>query len=114
MKSVVVSDLHLGSKYALSEDFAKFVRGLEPGAELILNGDSVDKRHKVLSARDIAVLDLLKSESESRKIVWVRGNHDEGFDLGECGLHVEPVSYSIGKRLYITHGYDFDNIMPKN
>ncbi len=113
MNYTIVSDLHLGSKYCYYEEFTKFLKELPDGA-LMLNGDVVSYWHKILPASHENVLNLLAEESLKRKVIWVRGNHDAMYELKNKG-NIEFVNeYAIGKRLFISHGYDFDNVMPYN
>lgn len=108
----IVSDIHLGSQHCLASEFKAFAAGLPPGATLVLNGDTIDRVHDKLPPEHEEVLDLLRKESLKRKIVWVRGNHDDDYVMPEPGAIEFAKSFSIGKRLHVSHGYDFDNVMP--
>ncbi|MBN2302602.1 MAG: UDP-2,3-diacylglucosamine diphosphatase [Lentisphaerae bacterium] len=110
----VISDVHLGSRYFLRDRFGPFVEQLPAGVTLVLNGDTIDRPKRRLSAEDKVVLDMLISQSLVRRIVWVYGNHDKDCRLERTG-NIEFVHhFEIGKRLFIAHGHDFDNIMPRN
>ena len=110
--TIIVSDLHLGSRYCHCEDFIRFLNGLPAGATLVLNGDTVDRRHAGLPAKHQEVLDRLRAESLKRRVVWVRGNHDEGYRIEDPQrIEVAP-DFSVGKDLYMSHGFYFDRIMP--
>jgi UDP-2,3-diacylglucosamine pyrophosphatase LpxH len=115
MQTVVVSDVHLGSPHCRSEDFIRFVRSLPTDATLVLNGDTVhthDSRHYPQKHQE--ALDMLKTESLKRRVVWVRGNHDESYVM-EASEKIEFVPhYHIEKDLFMAHGNDFDNVMPYN
>jgi len=65
-----------------------------------------------LPPRHQAALDRLRAESQRRRIVWVRGNHDERYVLPDPGRIEFVPFFEIGRRLFVSHGYDFDNIMP--
>ena len=112
MKAVIVSDVHIGSKHSLAPLFLEFVRRLPPEVMLILNGDTMHVRHWRPRVPEPEALALLRAESFRRPVVWVYGNHDEGYKLPDPGKIEFRPSYSIGKRLFISHGYDFDNVMP--
>lgn len=114
METIVVSDVHIGSKYFLRDRFLQFLRGLPPEATLVLNGDVMDAVHRPVSAPDRPALNRLREESFRRRVVWVYGNHDEGFRLDDPGRIEFQPSFSIGKRLFAAHGYDFDNVMPRH
>ena len=114
MNTFVISDVHLGSYYCLHASFIRFLEDLPPGATLLLNGDIVDRWHGELVGEHRRALGLLLEQSRQRSVVWVRGNHDEQFSVADP-VNVEfTSSYSLGKRLYISHGYDFDNVMPRH
>ena len=115
MEAYIISDLHLGSKYSRYREFLDFVRGLPQDAALILNGDVVNHRIKPKYDWDEqkGVLDFLREESEKRQIIWIRGNNDRKYELkNPCKIEFCN-EYSIGKRLYITHGHKFDRLMPR-
>jgi UDP-2,3-diacylglucosamine pyrophosphatase LpxH len=113
-RAIVVSDLHIGLPYFRHQKFAHFLRSLEPDTPLILNGDVIDDPRRELEGEAAQVLDLLCSESYVRKVFWVRGNHDDGIQLGNPGEIRFCRHLEIGKRLLIVHGDDFDDIMPKS
>jgi len=114
MNTIIISDVHLGSKYFLCEEFRSFLDSVPAGSTLVLNGDTVDYWHRTLPDKHREMLDLLKKVSLKTSVIWVRGNHDECYVLDEpAGIEIRPC-YNLGKRLFISHGYDFDNIMPKH
>lgn len=115
MNAYIVSDIHIGSRFGLMDAFIAFVNGLPPEATLILNGDVVDRWHGALAGRHLDALNAIRAAAARRPVVWVRGNHDEQFDAGPTpGLVIEEKGHAIAKRLYVAHGNDFDNIMPRN
>lgn len=112
MTTIIASDVHIGSGFFLAEPFAAFLRGLPPDARLVLNGDTVDYRHTGANCEREAALDLLRAESRRREVVWVYGNHDDGYVM-ESPAHIRFVShFAIDHRLCVAHGHDFDNVMP--
>jgi UDP-2,3-diacylglucosamine pyrophosphatase LpxH len=114
MKAIVISDLHIGSPYFQFGIFERFIEKLPIDYELIMNGDIVDSPYAKMEVSDRKVLDLLKEISCRQKVVWLRGNHDNGYVPKNFGNTIFTSSYSIGKRLLITHGDDFDDIMPRS
>jgi DNA polymerase II small subunit/DNA polymerase delta subunit B len=48
MNAIVVSDLHIGSRFFLHHDFENFLRNIPEDCELILNGDIIDDPNKKL------------------------------------------------------------------
>ncbi len=109
---LVVSDLHLGSRYCLREAFVACLERLPPGMALVLNGDIVDRVHERLPAVDAAVLDRLREEACRREIVWIYGNHDAGFLIDSPGNIRFVNELVIDRKLYVAHGHGFDNVMP--
>jgi UDP-2,3-diacylglucosamine pyrophosphatase LpxH len=114
MNATIVSDLHIGSDYFLYDDFEHFLRSISEDQELILNGDIIDNPYEKLKPPHQRILDLIEMRSYHQKVVWVRGNHDNGY-VPKGFEKVEFTRlYNLGHRLLIAHGDDFDEIMPKN
>jgi len=114
MHTIVISDVHLGSKHCLCEQFLEFMRCIPAGSTLVLNGDTVNRRHKHLSGAHLEVLDLLKRESFSRRVIWLPGNHDRHYRFDDSGNIEFRTSYSIGKSLLVAHGHSFESVMSYN
>jgi len=110
--ALIVSDIHLGSRYCRVAEFLRFMDDLPPGADLVLNGDVVDRWHHAIPDEHKPVLEAIRRESLNRRVVWVRGNHDDGFVLKDPRKVEFADSYELGSRLFASHGYDFDNVMP--
>ncbi len=114
MNAIIVSDLHIGSRYFFYHEFERFLRDIPQDHELILNGDIIDNPYAKLIRPHQGILDLIKQFSYRQRVVWIMGNHDNGYipqGLGKVhfkNLHV------LKQRLLITHGDDFDDIMPRN
>jgi len=114
MNAIVVSDLHIGSRFFLHHDFENFLSNIPEDCELILNGDIIDDPNKNLQPSQQRVLHLIEQISRRQKVIWVRGNHDNGYACnGFKHIHFKTY-YSIENRLLINHGYDFDEIMPRS
>ncbi len=112
MKFFVVSDIHLGNAHCHRDAFLGFLAGLPQDAELILNGDIIDRWHADGADGHVEVLDQLREESRRRTVIWIRGNHDETYVMEDPAEITFRTSYAVGKRLFIAHGHDFDNVMP--
>jgi UDP-2,3-diacylglucosamine pyrophosphatase LpxH len=112
--AIIVSDLHLGSRYFLRQGFERFIRRISDEYEIILNGDIIDNPYEKLKTSHQRVLNHLKQVSYRQKVVWVRGNHDNGYVPKKFGDVLFRRVYSLGSRLLIVHGDDFDQIMPRN
>jgi UDP-2,3-diacylglucosamine pyrophosphatase LpxH len=114
MNSIIISDLHIGSPYFFGESFERFFRELPEDHELVLNGDIIDNPYTKLNPSEQHILDLIKQFSFRQKVVWIRGNHDNGYLPIQFGkVHFKRL-HAVEHRLLITHGDDFDDIMPKN
>jgi len=112
MNAIVVSDLHMGSRYFHAGAFEDFLKKLPQDHELIMNGDVIDQPYMQISPSHQEILDRIKQISYAQKVVWVRGNHENGYmppNLGEIEFQRR---YNLDNRLLITHGDDFDTIMP--
>ena len=82
--------------------------------ELILNGDVIDDPNQNLCPDHQRILNLIDQVSRRQQVVWLRGNHDNGyFPKGFKHIHFKT-RYTIENRLLISHGYDFDGIMPRS
>jgi len=114
MNAIIVSDLHIGSRYFLHQYFERFLRSISEDHELILNGDIIDNPYAKLKSAHQRILDLIEQISYRQRVVWVQGNHDISYiPRGFGKVHFKRL-YAIEHRLLIAHGHDFDEIMPKN
>ena len=114
MNAIIISDLHIGSKYFLYQDFECFLNTISEDAEFIMNGDVIENPYAKLRPADQQILNRFEQMSYQQKVVWVRGNHDNGYipqNLGQ--IQIKPY-HSIQKRVFITHGDFFDKIMPQS
>ena len=107
MKRIIISDLHIGSKYYKGELLIEFLREIEYD-ELILAGDIIDFIRVPLfneRAKKIA-----ESIDFSKKIIYIVGNHDTplrgllGFDIFGMKF-VDKYEFEEGCRKFrIEHG----------
>jgi UDP-2,3-diacylglucosamine pyrophosphatase LpxH len=114
MNVIIVSDLHIGSRYFQFGIFERFLEELPADHELIMNGDIIDSPYVKMQKADQRILDKIEEISYGRKVVWIRGNHDNGYVPKSFGKVIFKSSFRIDKRLLITHGDDFDDIMPRS
>jgi UDP-2,3-diacylglucosamine pyrophosphatase LpxH len=114
MKAIVVSDLHIGSRYFQSGIFERFLEELPSDHELILNGDIIDSPYVKMATSDQRILDTIERLSHRQKVIWIRGNHENGYVPASFGKTVFKSSHTIANRLLIAHGDDFDDIMPRS
>jgi len=79
-QSIIVSDLHLGTKDSKCDEFLEFL-DTHKTHQLILNGDIIDgwaiNRGGKWRKEHTKVLGKLLRLSNDIQIIWIRGNHDE-------------------------------------
>ena len=114
MKAIIVSDLHISSPYFLRENFMQFIQNIPQAYEFILNGDIIDNPYDKMKPADQHILDCFGEMSLRQKVVWVRGNHDNGYVPDNLGKIQIKQHHALQKRLFITHGDFFDEVMPRS
>jgi UDP-2,3-diacylglucosamine pyrophosphatase LpxH len=114
MNAIVVSDLHIGSRYFLNEIFERFLTGIPQDCDLILNGDVIDNVYMKLPPAHQKILDLIEQISYRQKVVWVRGNHDNGYIPEGFGKVDFKNLHVIEQRVLFAHGDYFDGVMPRS
>ncbi|MCF7853832.1 MAG: metallophosphoesterase family protein [Candidatus Pacebacteria bacterium] len=112
-KLAIISDVHIGSPFLLRHKFLAFLNALPRNGTLILNGDTIDNPYQDLSSEDRAVLERLAERSHEINIIWIEGNHDQDYRPGHPGDMSFVKEYTVeDKRLLVSHGSYFDNVMP--
>ena len=114
MKAIIVSDLHIGSRYFSRENFKQFLQNIPQDHEFILNGDIINNSYGKMKSADQQLLDRFGEMSLRQKVVWVRGNHDNGYIPDNLGKIQIKQHHALGKRLFVTHGDFFDEVMPRS
>ena len=114
-RTVILSDLHLGSKSSRSKDIIDFLETIECD-NLILNGDIIDgwalsRGSKWKDSHTKVVRKILKIAEKGTDVIWIRGNHDDFLDtymnisLGNITVQKDLIYKGKDKRLYyIFHG----------
>ncbi len=75
MKTVIISDIHLGSKNCQASWLLRFLG--TNFDRLIVNGDTINNLNlKKLKDSHWAVLDRLREIGLQRELIMIRGNHD--------------------------------------
>lgn len=122
-RTIILSDLHLGSKYSRPNEVVKFLSN-NVAQTLILNGDIIDgwalKRGDMWTTEHMKCVRKLMKKSKNSKIYWIRGNHDDflsdfiPFKLGNIRIR-EKIEYTglNGKKYIILHGDIFDVFVTK-
>jgi len=123
MRTVIVSDLHLGARNSRTDLLGELLRS--PFERLILNGDTVDCPDPGrFRSCDWQVIELLRRVARDRELVVLRGNHDEmsGPDNDRGTIRfvsrlldtpvVDEFPLEVGRRRYLViHGHRFDSTM---
>lgn len=122
VRTLFISDIHLGSKIAKAQYLIEFLRVYE--AETIyLVGDIVDgwrlRRtwHWPQSHNDV-VQKLLRKARKGARVIYIAGNHDEflrefqgvhfgGIEVADQAIHVA----ADGRRYLVIHGDQFDAVV---
>lgn len=120
-KTIILSDLHLGSPYCQLEKIIEFLNSTT-SETLILNGDFIDgwslARKGGWTNRCTRVIRIIlrKIEEEDTRVVYVRGNHDDFMDtmlpLAFSNIEmVRELEYDTKEGKYlIVHGDGFDSV----
>ena len=121
VRSIFLSDIHLGTRACQAERLLAFLRAYD--AEYVyLLGDIIDfwslERGIYWPAlHNTFVQKMLKRARHEVKVVLVPGNHDEalreyvGSDFGDISVVRETIHTSAdGRRYFLMHGDDFDQI----
>jgi UDP-2,3-diacylglucosamine pyrophosphatase LpxH len=124
VRSLFVSDLHLGSRSCRGDRFADFLRHYRADT-IYLVGDIVDgwrlRAHWYWpSTHSDVLVQLLSAANAGSRIVYIPGNHD-AFLRDYCGVHfagIEVVDQAIhagadGRRYLVVHGDHFDRMMER-
>lgn len=119
MKTIIISDLHLGSDICQAKELESFLDHIEKRCDrLILNGDvfdSIDFRR--LKKHHWNVLSQLRRVSDKIEVIWVCGNHDGTAEIVSHLLGITVVDeYQFetdGKKVLVLHGHIFDQFITK-
>jgi len=122
VRTVILSDVHLGTSESKAAEVNHFLRHVRC-EKLILNGDIIDgwalrrgakwrKRH----SRFIRTV-LKKMEKDDTEVIYLRGNHDDILErflplaFGKLRFVKEHIhSGADGKRYLVVHGDGFDSV----
>jgi UDP-2,3-diacylglucosamine pyrophosphatase LpxH len=121
-RSVVISDVHLGTKMSQASSLLAFLKTFECDS-LYLVGDIIDGwslKHRFYwpQEHNDVIQKLLRKARKGTRIVYLPGNHDEflrGFgdqDLGNIQVIDSCVHTGVdGKRYQVMHGDQFDVVI---
>ena len=122
VRTLIMSDIHLGSKDSKSDEAANFLKNFSC-EHLVLNGDIIDgwalqRGSKWLKQHTRFVRTVLKKlEKDATRVTYLRGNHDEVLErvlpmaLGGISIVKEHILEALnGKKYLIVHGDGFDSV----
>ncbi len=120
--AIWISDIHLGTKGCQAETLLDFLRETEC-EYLYLVGDIVDGWRLKRSwywpqAHNDVVQKVLRKARKGTKVVFIPGNHDEGFrnfldhEFGHVSIIGEAIhTMKDGRRFLVIHGDKFDVVV---
>jgi UDP-2,3-diacylglucosamine pyrophosphatase LpxH len=121
-RSIWISDIHLGTKGCQADLLLEFLRETE-SENLYLVGDIIDgwrltKAWYWPQAHNDVVQKVLRKARKGTNVVYVPGNHDEGFrqfrgvEFGHINIMDEAIhTMKDGRRFLVTHGDKFDVVV---
>jgi len=113
MNTIVISDLHIGSRFFSCSFFEGFLGQIPKSAEIVLNGDIIENHYEKLKPPHRNVLDLIGRISCHQPVVWICGNHDNGYIPHRLGNITFKNRYAVSPGTMVAHGDYFDGIMPR-
>ncbi len=120
-RTVIISDLHLGTPDAKVEQLAHFLKNVRCD-KLILNGDIIDgwslqRGSKWLPGHTRVVrLILKKMEKQGTRVIYLRGNHDDilerflPMNFGPLEICDEYIHQTPQGPYLVVHGDGFDSV----
>ncbi len=121
-KSIFISDLHLGTKYAQAEKLLEFIKENE-AENFYLVGDIIDgwaikQKFRWKQSHSDVIQKVLRAARKGTNVYYVTGNHDEFLRsflpllLGDNLNVVNDIDYHgiDGKKYFVTHGDIFDSM----
>ena len=122
LRTVFISDVHLGFKGCRAEFLLDFLRRVEC-REIYLVGDIVDlwslQRHFYWpQAHNDVIRTILGKAKHGTRVVYIPGNHDrtfrdhDGLVMGNVEIRREAIHTTAdGRRFLVLHGDEFDSIV---
>ncbi len=121
-KTIFISDMHLGTRFARADLFLDFLRENESDS-LIFVGDIIDgwaikRKFKWAQSHSDVIQKVMRKARKGTKVHYITGNHDDflrpfaPFLVGDnLEIKNEMEYHAInGKRYLVTHGDFFDSI----
>ena len=121
-RTVWISDIHLGTKDCKAESLLLFLKSVN-AQKIYLVGDIIDgwalrKRWYWPQSHNDVVQKILKKAKKNTEVIFIPGNHDE-FARQFCGsrfggIVIKREDFHLtadGKKLWVTHGDLFDQVI---
>jgi UDP-2,3-diacylglucosamine pyrophosphatase LpxH len=122
-RTVVISDVHLGTKYSKVSQVCDFLNSVDC-ERLILNGDTIDgwqlqkNNYQYWGPEQSRFFRIILKmiENHGTQVHILRGNHDDFLDkiipmaMGKLNLLKDMILESGGLKFFVTHGDVFDSI----
>ena len=121
VRSVFLSDIHLGTRACQADRLLDFLRE-HPAEHLFLIGDIIDfwsmsRTVHWSSAQNTVIQKVLRRARHGEKVVFIPGNHDEalreyaGVAFGDIIVEQEYIHETAdGRRFLLIHGDEFDQV----
>ena len=122
VKTLFLSDLHLGTRGCQADALLDFLR-VHEAETIVLVGDIIDgwrlraAWHWPQSLNDV-IQKLLRKVRKSTRLIYIPGNHDEflrdyaGSTFGGVEIHEEYLHTAAdGRRILVLHGDKYDTIV---
>jgi UDP-2,3-diacylglucosamine pyrophosphatase LpxH len=122
LRTVWISDIHLGTQGCNADLLMDFLKSVQPET-LYLVGDIIDgwklKRGWYWPPRhNDVVRRVLKMAAKGCRVVYIPGNHDEmlrpyaGLGFGGVEIALEAIHTTVdGRRFLVCHGDEFDGVV---
>ena len=122
-RAIWISDVHLGTTECKAEYLLDFLKN-NTAETIYLVGDIIDgwalkKRWYWPQKHNDVIQKLLRKARKGSKVIYIPGNHDElgrqfiNMSFGDIEIKNDLIHTTLkGKRLWVTHGDLFDNIIP--
>ncbi|MFI3314080.1 MAG: UDP-2,3-diacylglucosamine diphosphatase [Rikenellaceae bacterium] len=122
-KTIVLSDIHIGSRWSHTAEAIDFLRNSKC-EKLILNGDIIDGWHLMRDKNKWKQLynefmKLMIDKANECEIIYIRGNHDDfldnvvPFQYKNVSVLRDCIHESNGRKFYVFHGDLFDTVTTK-
>ncbi len=120
-KTIVISDLHLGTEFSKIKEVLHFLKN-HTFEKLILNGDIIDawhlKKRGTWKKRDARFFKyLIKTViNKNIEVIYLRGNHDDFLDqclpfaLNNFSIRKSYMHHTPKGKYFVVHGDAFDKI----